>query len=211
QGEPYTFITNKNGKGKKGSLVASIKGTLASDMINVLEKIPLESRKKVKEITLDMAKNMESAVKTCFPCANLVTDRFHVVKLDIDALQHVRVKLRWEELDKENEAIEEAKKQGIKYTPLVLENGDSPKQLLARSRYILAKKPSDWTLNQNQRAEILFRQYPILKKAYQHTMEFRNIYENKTRSHAEQRIKCWIEKSQEQEIKEFLSVSRSVQ
>jgi transposase len=29
QGELYTFITNKNGRGKKGSLVASIKGTLS--------------------------------------------------------------------------------------------------------------------------------------------------------------------------------------
>lgn len=210
-GELYTFVTNKNGRGKKGSLVASIKGTLAGDIIRVLEKLPLETRKKVKEVTLDMAKNMESAVKICFPCADLVTDRFHVVKLAIDALQHVRVKLRWDELDKENQAIEKAKKQGKKYVPVVLENGDSPKQLLARSRYILAKKPSDWTLNQKQRADILFRRYPILKQAYQHTMEFRNIYENKTRSNAEQKIKCWIEKSLEQEIKEFFSVSNSVQ
>ena len=89
-----------------------------------------------------MAKNMEAAVKPCFPNANLVTDRFHVVKLAIDALQHVRIKLRWEELDKENLAIEEAEKQGIKYISKVLSNGDTPKQLLARCRYILAKKPS---------------------------------------------------------------------
>jgi len=34
-----------------------------------------------------MAKNMESAVKISFPCASLVTDRFHVVKLAVDALK----------------------------------------------------------------------------------------------------------------------------
>lgn len=208
-GELYTFITNKNGRGKKGSLVASIKGTLAGDIINVLEKLPIETRKKVKEVTLDMAKNMESAVKICFPCADLVTDRFHVVKLAIDALQHVRVKR--EELDKENKAIEIAKKQGKKYVPVVLENGDSPKQLLARSRYILAKKTSDWTLNQKQRADILFRRYPILKQAYYHAMVFRNIYENKNRLDAETRFKCWLEKSQKHAIKEFSSVANSVQ
>ena len=34
-------------------------------------------------------------------------------------------------------AIEEAKKQGLKYKPIQLSNGDTPKQLLARSRYII--------------------------------------------------------------------------
>jgi transposase len=53
----------------------------------------------VKEVTLDMAKNMEAAVKEVFKNALLVTDRFHVIKLAIEALQHARVKLRWNELD----------------------------------------------------------------------------------------------------------------
>jgi len=40
QGELYTFLTNKNGKGKKGTLVAMVKGTLSSDIIEVLENYP---------------------------------------------------------------------------------------------------------------------------------------------------------------------------
>ena len=152
QGELYTFLTNKKGKGKKGSLVACIKGTLSKDIIAVLERLPLEARKKVKEVTLDMAKNMEAAVKQSFPYSLVTTDRFHVVKLAMEALQHIRIKYRWEELDKENNAIEEAKKQGKKYIQIELENGDTPKQLLARCRYIIAKKASDWTANQERRA-----------------------------------------------------------
>lgn len=211
QGELYTFVTNKNGRGKKGTLVASIKGTLSKDIIEVLEKLPLSSRKFVKEVTLDMARNMETAVKSCFPEADLVTDRFHVVKLAIDALQHVRVKLRWEELDKENQAIQEAKNQGVKYMPIVLKNGDTPKQLLARCRYILAKKQSNWTDNQILRAEILFEQYPVLKQAYNHTMAFRNIYENKRLDTAREQFESWINKSLDQNIKEFNTVANSVQ
>lgn len=161
QGELYTFLTNKNGRGKKGTLIASIKGTKSKDIIEALEKMPLESRNKVVEVTLDMARNMESAIKISFPSASLVTDRFHVVKLALEALQHIRVKLRWEALDKENEAISKAKKEGIKYIGTNFENGDSPKQLLARCRYILAKKQSKWTENQEIRAQILFREYPI--------------------------------------------------
>lgn len=211
QGELYTFVTNKNGKGKKGTMVASIKGTLSSDIVQVLEKLPLSSRKLVKEITLDMAKNMESAVRVCFPDADLVTDRFHVVKLVIDALQHVRIKHRWEELDKENKAIEATKKQGKRYIPKVFENGDSPKQLLARCRYILAKKPSDWTPNQKQRANILFREYPIIQTAYKHSLEFRNIYEQNLLIDAKDKMINWIENSLKQEIKEFYTAANSIQ
>lgn len=210
QGELYTFVTNKNGRGKKGTLVASIKGTLSGDIIKVLEKLPLEDRKKVKEVTLDMAKNMESAVKMSFPCAKLVTDRFHVVKLAIDALQHLRVKFRWVELDKENKAIEEAKKQGRKYVPKTLENDDTHKQLLARSRHLLAKKQSNWTCNQRVRAETLFREYPLIKQAYMHTMEFRNIYENSSMNIAKEKFTHWINKSMELDIKEFYTVANSV-
>ena len=211
QGELYTFVTNKNGRSKKGTLVASIKGTLSKDIIRVLEKLPMDLRQEVKEVTLDMARNMESSVKMCFPSADLVTDRFHVVKLAIDALQHVRIKLRWKELDKENEAVEDAKKQGKKYSPIVLENGDTPKQLLARSRYALAKKPTDWTRNQEERTKLLFERYPNLKFAYYHTLEFRNIYETKQSDLALGRFKDWINKSLNQDIKEFFSVAKSVQ
>ncbi len=67
KGELYTFVTNKNGRGKKKTLVASIKGTKSQDIIGVLNKIPLDKRKLVKEITLDMANNMQLASKMCFP------------------------------------------------------------------------------------------------------------------------------------------------
>lgn len=95
QGELYTFVTNKAGKGRKGSLVASIKGTRANEIVSVLEKFSEAKRSLVKEVTLDMARNMESAVKTSFKKCTLVTDRFHVVKLAMEALQHIRINLRW--------------------------------------------------------------------------------------------------------------------
>ena len=167
QCELYTFVTNKAGKGKKGTLVTSIKGTLSKDIITVLEKLKLDKDLKVKEVTLDMAKNMEAAVKTIFIKAILVTDRFDVVKLAMEALQHIRINKRWEELDIENDAIKKATEENIKYEPLVLENGDTQKQLLVRCRYILAKKKENWTESQVQRATMLFKRYPEIEHAYQ--------------------------------------------
>jgi len=133
-----------------------------------------------------MANNMESAARQSFPASKLVIDRFHVIRLGVEGLQHQRVKFRWEELEKENNAKSEAKKHGKKYKFEELENGDTPKQLLARSRYIITLKPNEWTESQQQRASILFDRYPTLKTAYYHALEFRNIYELRSKVQAEQ-------------------------
>ena len=108
KGELYTLLTNKAAKGKKGAIVAMIKGTKAEDVQKVLLQIPRHIRSSVKEITLDMAANMERIARVCFPKASLVTDRFHVQKLAYDALQEMRIKYRWEALDLENELIEQS-------------------------------------------------------------------------------------------------------
>ena len=183
---------------------------MSKDIIEVLLKLCVDKRLLVKEVTLDMAKNMETAVKTVFTNAQLVTDRFHVVKLAMEALQHIRIKERWKELDKENEAIKTAKENNKKYEPEVLENGDTPKQLLARCRYILAKKQEDWTINQEQRAKLLFNKYPHLQHAYRHTLAFRNIYEDKNMASAKTRFIKWTDDVLEKETKEFYTVANTV-
>ncbi len=211
QGELYTFLTNKSGKGKKGTLVASIKGTRAKDIMNVLNMLPSKSRNIVKEVTLDMAKNMEAAIKDAFPNANLVTDRFHVVKLVLDSLQHLRVKYRWKELDIENKAIKKSKsRKKERYQPEILSNGDTPKQLLARCRYILSKKKSKWTDNQKERAQLLFKRYPLLEKGYNHVIEFRGIYEHKNKNSARRLLSKWISETEKLGIDEFNTAANTI-
>lgn len=210
KGELYTYVTNKDAKGKKGSLVASIKGTLSKDIINVLMMIPKELREKVKEITLDMANNMSLAVEVAFPNALKTTDRFHVIKLAMEALQHIRVKARWAAMDKENKAIAQAKADKIKYVPEKYSNEDTPKQLLARSRYIIAKKRTEWTENQKERSDILFKHYPSIKQAYKHVMHLRSIYGIKQRHEAKKRFEEWIMRTEELEINEFNTVANTI-
>lgn len=210
QGELYTFVTNKAGNGKRGTLVASIKGTLSKDIIAVLLKLGEGKRLQVKEVTLDMAKNMEAAVRNVFTNASLVTDRFHVIRLAMEALQHIRINERWKELDKENEAIKLAKQENKKYEAIVFENGDTPKQLLARCRYILAKKQEHWTDTQFQRATILFEKYPLIHHAYYQTLAFRNIYEDKNMESAKARFNSWINDIMDKDLKEFFTVANTV-
>lgn len=210
-GDLYTILTNKQAKGKKGALVAMIKGTKAETVINILYKIPIKQRKKVIEVTLDMAGNMGLIVKKSFPNATLVIDRFHVQKLALDALQEIRIKHRWEALDNENNAIEYARNKSIKYTPKLLSNGDTTKQLLARSRYLLYKSSSKWTQNQSQRAKILFQQYPDLEKAYKLCQNLSWIFNNtKDKTSALIRLAKWDEKVRQAKFKSFNSIARTM-
>jgi transposase len=106
-----------------------VKGTKAEKAIKILQKIPLKQRKKVKEVTLDMAGNRGFIVKKSFPNAILVIDRFPIQKLALDALQEIRIKHRWEAIDRENDAIENVRSKVLKHTPELLLNGDTLKQL----------------------------------------------------------------------------------
>ena len=209
-GDLYTILTNKKAKGKKGALMA-IKGTKAETVIKILHRIPLKQRKKVKEVTLDMAGNMGLIVRKSFPNATLVIDRFHVQKLSLDALQEIRIKHRWDAIDAENDAIESAKKISENYKPEILPNGDTLKQLLARSRYLLYKSANKWTQNQSDRAKILFERYPDIEKAYRLCQNLSWIYnQTKDKTKALIRLAKWDEKVRQAQFKSFNTIARTI-
>lgn len=118
-GELYTILTNKAAKGRKGALVAMVKGTKAENVIDVLKKMPFKFRQKVTEVTMDMANSMNKIVKTCFPNAVKVIDRFHVQKLAYQALQDIRIKHRWEAINAETDAIQNARADKREYRPTI--------------------------------------------------------------------------------------------
>ncbi len=210
-GELYTVLTNAKAKCQKGSLIAMIKGVKSSTVCDILSQIPYEERIKVKEVSVDMANNMEKIAKTSFPSAFVVTDRFHVARLISEAVQQIRIKYRWEAIDQENKLIKKCKQQGINYVANCFENGDSKKQLLARSRYLLFKTSTKWTNSQIIRAEILFREYPKIKQAYDLSMMFRNIYQT---SHsipeANEKFNEWNEKVKEKNFDAFITAAESI-
>ena len=210
-GELYTIVTNKAAKGQKGALVAMIKGTESESIIKVLKQIPEASRKKVTEVTLDMATSMHKIVKQCFPVASRVIDRFHVQKLAYDALQEMRISHRWDAINEETEAMEQAKYKGEKYEPFRFVNGDSMKQLLARSRYLLFKSPNKWSNSQKIRAQILFAQYPDIQKAYSLTHQLRLIFNlTKDKGVAYTKLAHWYNDVTDSDFKAFNSISATI-
>lgn len=210
-GELYTILTNKAGKGRKGTLIAMIEGTESASVIAVLDRIPEKARELVKEVTLDMAGSMNKIVKQCFPKASLVIDRFHVQKLAYDAIQEIRIAHRWDAINQETNDIENAKLNKEKYIAPVFSNGDTRKQLLARSRYLLFKSGDKWTQKQKARAEILFAQYPDIKKAYSLTHSLRMIFSHTTvKGVAYTKLAKWFNDVTDSEFKSFNTISATI-
>jgi len=207
RGELYTIVTHKAAHGGKRTIVAIVEGTESEAIIAALKRIPESVRDKVKEVTLDMSDSMRRIVRSCFPKAMRVIDRFHVQKLAYDAIQEIRIAHRWNAINAETDAMEEAKK----YIPEVLQNGDTKKQLLARSRYLLFKSAEKWTEKQKQRAKILFQLYPDIKKAYGLAHSLRMIFsKNSIKDAARLSLARWYNQVADAGFKSFNTIAATV-
>lgn len=210
-GELYTVVTHKTGKGGKGSLTAIVEGVKTAPIIEVLTKIPEEKRNLVQEVTLDMSNAMDAIVRSSFPRASIVTDRFHVQQLVSEAVQEMRGAARRAALKEETEAILLARKEKRIYQPTLYDNGDTKKQLLARSFYLLFKSENKWTDRQKTRAGILFKEFPEIQHAYHLSMMFRSWYEHSaTKEQAKENLKQWYQKVEEETSKSFMVAAQSI-
>lgn len=206
--ECYTILSNKAGKGKKGSLVAIVKGTKSSVVSKILRQIPEEERLKVKEITMDFSDSMYAIAKECFPNARIVIDCFHIVQRLCEGLEEMR--LRFKRLavteNKKAEAAfvkdedRKAKQRSYyrkhhkknpnehrgrkrlhrrKYKTPVLSNGDTKVELLTRSRNLLSQSGEKWGEHKKERARLLFDLYPTMREGYSLISKVRSIFKMK--------------------------------
>lgn len=206
-GEVYTFLTNKSGHGGRGTLVAVVRGTKAESVTAVLRMIPRDKRLSVEEITLDLSSTMMQIARAVFPKARITNDRFHVQKIYYEAVDDLRVSLRWMARDFENDEMTRCRREGVKYVPFRYANGDTRKQLLARAKYILTKHESKWTPAQKWRADIIFEFYPELKEAYGLAMELTDIFNARCiKDVARTRLARWFNKVEQLSGSAFLTV-----
>ena len=94
QDDLFTFLTNKDGHCKQGTLIAAVRGTKAEDVLNILLQIPAEARLKVKEITADLSESMAAIIHQAFPNAILTLDCFHIMRRCLDALEELRLRFK---------------------------------------------------------------------------------------------------------------------
>lgn len=209
-GELYTFVTNRDAHTRECSLVAVVEGTKSEDVIAVLERIDEQQRDMVEEVTLDLSESMRKIVRAAFPKANRVIDRFHIQKLACDAVQELRIRYRWNAIDQGNQEREDAKQRGKEYIPFRYPNGDTRRELLIRSRYLLFKSADKWSKTQKQRAAILFEEYPDIKTAYGLCHSLRMIFsKNSQKDAARLSMAKWYNKVEEAGLHSFNVIART--
>ena len=192
-GEVYTILTNKAAHGGKGALAAMVRGVASDTVSDILKKIPRGIRRRVKSVTTDLSSAMMLTVRTVFPKAMLINDRFHVQQLVTDAIEQMRIGFRWQVLAEENKAIKEhrAKRKAVhtraekeligEWQPVRMENGETKPQIMARSRHIILMHKTKWNTQQQERAAILFCMFPKLEEAYNIYLELVDIFNKKSK------------------------------
>jgi transposase len=175
-GELYTVVTNKDGHGGKGTLVAMVRGVQSDYVIQKLRRLPAGKRAQVKSITMDMSNSMYNIARRCFHNAEQIVDRFHVQKLMYYALQELRIKHRWEMMAEGNRLRDLYRTQSLRYSPEIFPNGETMRQLMARCARLLVRKPGEWSQTQRERAEILFERMPDMKAFYYLALRLGKIY-----------------------------------
>lgn len=224
----YTIISNRD-TGKIAMLCNSYKFT-------ELEKVLLchpSALPKVKSVTRDFSALYQKLCSRLFPGALQVGDKFHVIRHLMEAHQAIRIRYRQKELEKHRMALREFKKSeksrmgecertGEKFKPKKfhykeqrLENGETPMELLARSRYLLFKFPHQWTSKQQKRAGVLFKLYPQIKQAYNLSCKFRNFISKKNigRHYLEidKQLHDWYENVEDADIDEMLNFKAMIE
>jgi len=211
-GEVYTVLTNKDAKGRRGVLAAIIKGTKSEVVEAALERIPEDARAKVEEITLDLSPSMRHIALWEFTNAKRVIDRFHVQKLAYDAIQEMRIGHRWEAIRQDNARLKHNRETGEDVQAERFSNGDTRKQLLARSRYLLFKPVNKWTQSQHERAKILFELYPDLSEAYDLTHHLRVIFNSCTsKGGAYLKLALWYNKVEKSGFASFGTIAQTIE
>ena len=231
-GEAYTILSNKEAHGRKGCLVAIVKGTKAKEVTSALKKMPEAVRLLVEEVTLDFSDSMHQIVSSCFPKAMITLDRFHHQQFCLEALQEIRIGHRREvmtevanarddframikDLIKSGKPLVDAEGNPIRsnaaYHPERLRNNETKAELLMRSKYLLMVSPEKWTPSQRERAEILFELYPDIETAYSLTHSLRMSFAQKRDKEAGRKsIKKWYAKVGEFDNKAFNDIAAAM-
>ena len=163
--EFYRVMTNRE-TGK----IALLAETLTVAELNRLIEKTGEAKQQVKTITADLSPTYEKFCEQSFPGALIVADKFHVVQHIVEAVQSLRLRLKQQEIA-QLPTTKRERREYEKQTKLI--NGESRIELLTRSRYVLFKRTENWTACQRRRAGLLFETYPLLKSAYELTLQIR--------------------------------------
>jgi len=169
--ELFTILSNKEGHGRRGSVIAMVRGTKCREIAERLMKIPAEQRLAVEEVTMDFSDSMYAIVRQCFPNAVIVIDCFHIVKRCGEAIEELRLSAK-REAQKEQRKLqaEHRKKQAARVKARKAYRKRHPKKYKGKIR---GRKPArlnsryipETLENGDTKVELLTRSRNLLTKS----------------------------------------------
>lgn len=134
----------------------------------------------INQACADLSRAFKKGLNEHLPNAEIVFDRFHVMKLVNKALDEIRR----------------------------VEQKDNP--LLARTRYAWLHNPETATANQTKQLESLTKLNLKTARAYQIRLALRDIYEMIDASQAEQALKRWYFWTTHSRIEQIIKVAKTI-
>lgn len=219
-GEYYTVLSNSR-TGKIALLAATQRTSILTSLIQHFG----DKNFVVKWFTRDLSNTYDWVGRQVFMNAAHVADKFHVLQHLFDSLQDMRRYYRHQLLTQRRQQYEAFKQQQkesatikkatFKYNEPKLANGETLRELLARSQYLLYKHPDQWSTSQQQRAQILFKQYPDIAKAYHLCIKFRQWFSKdnigKKLSYLTKQLDQWYKTVNDAAIEEMLNFKSLVE
>jgi transposase len=146
-------------------------------------------------VTMDMSAAYAKSARECVPRAEIVFDRFHVVRLVMDAVDEVRReesrRLRGETGRPEPRALE--RMQGLKNT-----------------RFALLKNPWNLTRKEKQKLSDLQRNNGRLYRAYLLKESFQDIYNARDMATADRKFEEWCRWALRSQLGPFVRLARTL-
>lgn len=185
----YTILSNQE-TGKIAFLIGTMKPQIIANGLSKFGK----DLEKVKRINCDMSPTMKKICADNFVNAQIIIDKFHVIKHVLDSLNSVRlnVKKALKITDKNN-----------KNNP----NGWTDLEFLEKTKYLTYKMKEELDDEQKDLLNQLLVKFPTLKEAYSYVEDIRNWYGRKNIGKhlwmIEKEKDIWMDKIEKSKLKEF--------
>lgn len=183
-GRPKKFLTVVVDH-ERGRVVWAAEGKSSETLGRFFGLLGSERASRIEVVTMDMSGAYIKSVTEHAPQAEIVFDRFHVVRLLLDAVDEVR--------REQQRALE-----------------GSDQKVLKKSRFPLLKNPWNLTRKEKQKLAAIQLNNRPLYRAYLLKETFQSIYDAKTVKEADERFDEWYVWARRSQLPPFVSLAATL-
>jgi len=184
-GRPKKFLTVVVDH-ERGRVVWAAEGKSSETLGQFFQLIGSERSAAIEVVTMDMSAAFIKGVTEHAPNAEIVFDRFHVVRLLLDAVDEVR--------REQQRALEDA--------------GEG--KALKKTRFSLLKNPWNLTRKEKQKLAAIQLNNRPLYRAYLLKESFQSIYDARTVAEADERFAGWYGWARRSRLQPFVSLAETL-